>query len=60
MSAIKAYHHDFIERKSRLYNVIELGKMELPQLTEIACNMNITVREASGKQTIIYAILNNQ
>jgi hypothetical protein len=60
MSATKAYHHELIERKSRKYNVIELQKLEKPALIEIGCSMNITVAEASEKQTLIYAILNSQ
>jgi hypothetical protein len=60
MSAIKDYHHKLIERKSRLYCVIELQNMDKPRLIEIASTMNITVAEANEKQTLIYAILNNQ
>ena len=60
MSAIKEYYHDLIEQQSRLYNVIELQKMSIEALTEIGCRMNITVAQASGKQTLIYAILEKQ
>jgi hypothetical protein len=60
MSAIKHYHHDLIERKSRLYKIIELQKMEKPALIEIGCSMNITIAQASEKQTLIYAILKQQ
>jgi len=60
MSATKDYHHDLIEKQSRLYNVLELQKMELQQLTEIACNMNVTVAQAAEKQSLICTILNQQ
>jgi hypothetical protein len=58
MSATKEYYHSLIEKKSRKYNVIELQKMEKQALIELGCSMNIA--EASEKQTLIYAILNNQ
>lgn len=60
MSATKEKYHDLIERKSRLYCATELQRMEHPRLIEIACNMNVTVAQAAEKQTLIYAILNNQ
>jgi len=60
MSATKEYHHDLIEKFSRRYDILELNKMSKPQLFEIAETMNITVAQASGKQTLIYAILDNQ
>lgn len=60
MGAIKNYHHDLIERQTRLFDILELQRMEHDQLIELATGMNITVAQASGKQTLIYAILENQ
>ena len=60
MSKIKEYHHDLIERKSRLYCVTELQNMEKDRLIEIASTMNITVGQTNEKQTLIYAILQQQ
>lgn len=60
MSATKHYHHDLIERQSRTFNVVELQKTEKTALIELGCSMNITVGEASEKQKLISAILNNQ
>lgn len=60
MSATKEYYHELIQRKRRLYCVTELQNMEKDRLIEIASTMNITVAEANEKQTLIYAILNNQ
>lgn len=60
MGAIKNYHHDLIERKTRLYCATELQHMEHPRLIEIACHMNITVAQAAEKQSLICTILNLQ
>lgn len=60
MGAVKNYHHDLIERQSRLYNVIELSKLEKYRLIEIASGLNIIIGEAQGNQTLIYAILDRQ
>jgi hypothetical protein len=60
MSAIKEHFHSLIERKSRMYNIIELQKLEKTALIELGSSMNITVAEASEKQTLIYAILKQQ
>jgi hypothetical protein len=60
MSATKEYYHELIQRKRRKYCVTELQNLEKDRLIEIASTMNITVAEANEKQTLIYAILNNQ
>lgn len=60
MAAIKDYYHDLIESKTRLYDILELQQMEHDQLIELAYGRNITVAQASGKQTLIYAILDKQ
>lgn len=42
------------------YNILELDKLNMLQLLEIAANMSIATETIKGKQLLMYAILDKQ
>jgi hypothetical protein len=60
MSATKEFNHDEIESQSRQYDILELQKMTMEQLNQIAIALNIHSLNIAFKQAFIYAILEKQ
>jgi len=61
MSAIKEHFHDEIEKASRIYTVVELEKLTMEQLCELAQSLEIKKVDKNGcRQIIIYDILKKQ
>lgn len=61
MSATKEHYHDEIEAGTRMYNIIELDKLDKEQLLELARKKGCENIAVSGcRQIIIYDILKKQ
>lgn len=44
----------------KMYNILELNKMERGELNAIARDLGIDMPDAKGKQRLLYAILDTQ